>query len=87
VLWYKTQVSHARVRRPQIQRYYAWFVVVATFLVILVSAGVRAAPGALLKPLEADFGWSRGSISLAVAVSILFYGFAAPTMCEKKIQP
>jgi MFS family permease len=68
----------ARFSRPAIKRHYAWLVVGSTFLVILVSAGVRAAPGALLTPLQADFGWSRGSISLAVAVSILFYGFAAP---------
>jgi sugar phosphate permease len=50
----------------------------ATFLVLLVAAGVRAAPGALLKPLQDDFGWSRGSISLAVAVSILTYGLGGP---------
>jgi MFS family permease len=53
-------------------------VVVVTFLVLLVAAGVRAAPGVLIKPLEAEFGWDRGSISLAIAVSILAYGLGAP---------
>ena len=48
------------------------------FGVILVTAGVRAAPGALIKPFEAEYGWNRGSISLAVALSILAYGFGAP---------
>ena len=45
---------------------------------LLVSAGVRAAPGALLTPLQDSFGWSRGSISLVVAVSILTYGIGGP---------
>jgi MFS family permease len=46
--------------------------------VLLAAAGVRAAPGVLIKPLEAEFGWDRGSISLAVAVSFLAFGLGAP---------
>ena len=58
--------------------HYAFVIAAVTFGVILVTAGVRAAPGALIVPLQDEYGWSRGSISLAVAVSILAYGFAAP---------
>jgi sugar phosphate permease len=58
--------------------HYAFVVAAVTFGVILVTAGVRAAPGALILPLQGEFGWSRGSISLAVAVSILAYGLGAP---------
>lgn len=58
--------------------HYAFVVAAVTFGVILVTAGVRAAPGAFIVPLQDEFAWSRGSISLAVAVSILAYGFAAP---------
>ncbi len=58
--------------------HYAWIVVGITFLVLLASAGVRAAPGVLIKPLEGEFGWDRASISLAIAVSILAFGFGAP---------
>ena len=32
----------------------------------------------LIKPLEAEFGWDRASISLAIAVSILAFGLGAP---------
>ncbi len=64
---------------PRLLRFhYAWVVVVVTFLVLLVSAGIRAAPGVLIKPLEGEFGWDRASISLAIAVSILAFGFGAP---------
>ena len=58
--------------------HYGWVVVAVTFLVVAASAGVRALPGPLIQPLEREFGWSRGEISLAIAVSWLFYGVAAP---------
>ncbi|HSL34325.1 MAG TPA: MFS transporter [Candidatus Limnocylindrales bacterium] len=57
---------------------YAFLIVAVTFVVLLASAGVRAAPGVLIKPLEAEFGWDRAGISLAIAVSILAYGLGAP---------
>ncbi|MBL8154209.1 MAG: MFS transporter [Anaerolineae bacterium] len=49
-----------------------------TFLALVTSAGVRTVPGIIIKPLEAEFGWSRASISLAVAVSLFAFGFGAP---------
>ncbi|MGQ0601526.1 MAG: MFS transporter [Anaerolineales bacterium] len=58
--------------------HYAWVVALVTGLVLLATAGVRTAPQILIKPLEAEFGWSRASISLAVAVSILWFGLGAP---------
>ena len=69
-------MSTSRTGRPR--WHYAFVVAAVGFAVILVTAGVRAAPGALIKPFEAEYGWNRGSISLAVAVSILAYGFGAP---------
>jgi sugar phosphate permease len=58
--------------------HYAWVIGALTFLVLLAAAGVRAAPGVLIVPLETDFGWDRASISLAVAVSIVTFGLGAP---------
>jgi MFS family permease len=64
---------------PKLSRlHYAWVVVAVTVLTLLTAAGVRAAPGVLIKPLEADFGWGPASISLAVAVSILAFGLGGP---------
>ena len=60
------------------RRHYAWVVAAITFVVLLVVAGVRTAPGVLITPLEAEFGWSRASISLAVAISLLFFGLGGP---------
>ncbi len=58
--------------------YYGWIVVGVTFLTLLVSAGVRSAPGVLIHPLEVDLKWNRASISFAVSIGLLLFGFAAP---------
>jgi predicted MFS family arabinose efflux permease len=58
--------------------HYGWIVVGVTFLTVLTAAGVRTAPAVLIRPLEAQFGWSRGDISLALSLSMLTYGLAAP---------
>jgi len=57
---------------------YAWVVLAATSLVLLASGGVRAAIGVFVKPLQAEFGWSRTALSSAVAVSIALYGLTGP---------
>jgi sugar phosphate permease len=58
--------------------HYGWIIVAVTFLALLVSSGVRTAPSVIIKPLEAEFGWNRADISLAVAVSLFAFGFGAP---------
>jgi sugar phosphate permease len=58
--------------------HYGWVVVGVTFLTLLIGAGVRSAPGVLLVPLETEFHWSRATISVAIAVSLLLYGLAGP---------
>ena len=54
--------------------HYAWIVVAVTFVTLLISGGVQAALGVLIRPLEAEFGWGRASISLAIGVGFLVYG-------------
>jgi len=48
------------------------------FVAILGAAGFRAASGVLITPLEEEFGWSRGTISLAVSVNLILFGLTAP---------
>ena len=52
----------------------AWVVAACTFVVLLVAAGIRSAPGVLMVPLEAEYGWSRATVGGAVAVNIALYG-------------
>jgi MFS family permease len=64
-------------RRP-FGRNYAWVVVAVTFVSLLASAGLRAAPSVLMQPLQASFGWTRSEVSLAAAVGICLYGLVGP---------
>jgi len=58
--------------------HYAWVVAAVAFGMLLVAAGIRAATGVLILPLEKEFGWTRTMISGAIAVSIFLYGFTGP---------
>src|SRR5438105_9066302 len=71
-------MSVAQLRLAASRVHYAWVVVALTFVVVVVTAGVRAAPGVLIVPLETEFHWSRATISLAVGINLLCYGFIGP---------
>src|SRR5207253_8350983 len=58
--------------------HYAWIIAIVTFLVLIVTAGVRSTPSVLMIPLEQEFGWSRPTVSLAVAINIFLYGLCGP---------
>jgi sugar phosphate permease len=63
---------------PRRSLHYAWIVALVTFVILLVTAGIRATPGVLLVPLESEFGWSRTVISAAVAINIALFGLIGP---------
>jgi sugar phosphate permease len=64
--------------RGRARLHYGWVVVAVTFLTLLVSAGMRSGPTVLIVPLEESFGWSRATISFAIAVTLLVYGVIGP---------
>jgi sugar phosphate permease len=69
-------VSIERLARGRL--HYGWIVAAITFVTLLAAAGIRATPGVLIVPLEQEFGWTRASISLAVSVNLVLYGFLGP---------
>ena len=58
--------------------HYGWVVAALVFLVLLIGAGLRATPGVLIVPLEQAFGWSRSTISSAIALNLVLYGLMGP---------
>lgn len=58
--------------------FYGWIVVAVSALALLVTAGVRIAPGAFLLDMQADTGWSTAILSLAAALGLIVYGLAGP---------
>lgn len=66
-------------RRPRVPRVHrAWWVACVCFVAIVGAAGFRATPSVFIDPLNDEFGWSHGTISGAVSVNVLLYGFTAP---------
>ncbi len=59
--------------------FYGWWVAFASAAVILLSAGTFFYGfGLLVTPLENEFGWSRGAISIAFSLRTEVGGVAAP---------
>ena len=56
----------------------AWVVLVAVTLCMMASSGLRSVFGVYIKPLEAEFGWTRGALSGVAAISLLLLGAAGP---------
>jgi MFS family permease len=56
----------------------AWLVAAVAFVALVGAAGFRATPGVLIHPLHDEFGWSLGTISLAVSINLLLFGLTAP---------
>ena len=59
--------------------HWAWVVAAVTF-VTLVGVGrlPLACPGVLMDPLHMEFGWSHGTIGLAVSVNMVLFGLISP---------
>ena len=64
--------------RPRAALHRAWPVAVVTMAALVAAAGFRSSTGALLEPLERDFGWSRATTSGAVSLNLVVYGLTAP---------
>jgi MFS family permease len=64
-----------RVRRAI---FYGWVVVAVTAVVVLVTAGVRSAPGAFILSMTEEPGWSTASVSFAAAVGLVVFGLSGP---------
>jgi MFS family permease len=69
-----------RMPAPRIHRrvHYAWVVLGVLIVIMIAAGGLRSTFGVFIKPIEAELGWSRTSLSVAAAVSILVYGALAP---------
>jgi sugar phosphate permease len=62
--------------KPRIHR--AWWVAAVILGALVAAAGFRSSTGALLEPLESEFGWSRSTTSGAVTANLVLYGLTAP---------
>ena len=68
--------------------FYGWVVVAVTALALIISAGVRSAPGVFLVSVQEDTQWSMGVISFAASLGLLVLGLTAPwAACSSTAMP
>ena len=65
-------------RLARLNIHYGWVIVAVTFLTMLSTAGAMGLPGALILPLNGEFGWDVGSISSALALRLALFGLMGP---------
>jgi MFS family permease len=63
-------------RRPRL--HWAWLVAAVSFVALLGAAGFRSVPGVMMNPLHHEFGWSHGTVGLAMSVNMTLFGLTAP---------
>ena len=58
--------------------HYAWVVAAVTFLAMLTTSAALGLPGAMLRPLSLEFGWTTDQLSSVFAVRFALYGLLGP---------
>ena len=58
--------------------HYSWVIAAVTFLAMLTTSAALGLPGAMLKPLGAEFGWSTDELSSVFAVRFALFGLLGP---------
>ncbi len=75
--------DRSRSREQKVPRlfkntFYGWWVVVGCALIVFGVAGGQFSFGVFLKPMTEEFGWSRGTLSLAFAITYVLSGLLRP---------
>ncbi|MES2532424.1 MAG: MFS transporter [Pseudomonadota bacterium] len=58
--------------------HYGWVIAAITFLTMLTMSAALGLPGAMLKPLGQEFGWSTSEISSSLALRFALFGLMGP---------
>ncbi len=70
-----TRVSASLGRRGI---HYAWVIAAVTFFAMLTTSAALGLPGAMLKPLSTEFGWTTDELSSVFAVRFALFGLLGP---------
>lgn len=67
-----------RSARHSVGLHWAWVVAAVSFVALLGAAGFRSVPGVMMNPLHHEFGWSHGTVGLAMSVNMTLFGLTSP---------
>jgi MFS family permease len=71
-------VASPKIIRVGGRLHYAWVIVAITFVVAVLTAGIRSTPSVLIVPFEEEFNWSRATISFGLGINLLLFGAVGP---------
>jgi sugar phosphate permease len=71
-------IAAALRRAPRTRIHWSWVIAAVSFVAILGAAGFRSVPGVMMNPLHHEFGWSHGTVGLAMSVNMMLFGLTAP---------
>lgn len=60
-------------RKPEL--FYGYVIVLAAFVIMTVALGGNSSFSVFLKPVLAEFGWTRAMTSGAFSLSAILFGF------------
>ena len=58
--------------------HFAWVIALVTFLAMLTTSAALGLPGAMLRPLSTEFGWTTDQLSSVFAVRFALFGLLGP---------
>jgi MFS family permease len=58
--------------------HYSWIIAAVGLVTLITASGFRSTTGILIVPLQTEFGWSRATISFAIAINLVVYGLGGP---------
>jgi MFS family permease len=61
---------------PKSNLFYGWYILAASFAILFFNSGARFSFGVMFKPMIAEFGWNRSSISLAFFLNMTLYALS-----------
>ena len=56
--------------------FYGWYIMASSFVILFFNSGARVAIGPMFKPMIAEFGWSRASLSLAFFLNMTLFALS-----------
>jgi len=69
-------MSSLKKTRESSGLFYGWYIVAASFAILFFNSGARFSFGVMFKPMIAEFGWSRGSMSFAFFLNMTLYALS-----------
>ena len=53
--------------------FYGWYILAAAFVILFFNAGARFSISVMFKPIAAEFGWNRSTVSFAFFIQMVVY--------------